>query len=230
MDIFLGIINIIGLISFSAAGAMVAIDKETDLFGVVFLSVVTCFGGGLIRDVIVGTGLPLFFSMHFELLLTVSTALIVFLTAKLFSREYVREKELVNRVNNVLDALGLGVFASFGTQIYIHLGPLVAITMGLLSSVGGSLTRDIILNDIPFILRKRIYAVAVLAGSGIYYLIMEFFMKDSKLAEIVATLSCMVTILVIRMCATHFKWNLPKAIIFSHSHEENPKVGSHSGK
>ena len=226
MEIFLGIINVIGIVSFAAAGAMVAIDKETDLFGVIFLAVTTCFGGGFMRDVIVGDGLPAFFGMHLELAVSVSTALVVFLAAKLFRNEYVAEVQTVNRINNVLDALGLGVFAASGTAIYIHLGPLVAIIMGMLSSVGGSLIRDVILRDIPFILRKRIYAVAVLAGSSLYYVISEILMKGIESADVVATLACMATILSIRMCATHFKWNLPKAIVFSEQTKEKKEASA----
>ena len=214
MDILLGIISIIGVVSFAAAGAMVAIEKETDIFGVLFLSIVTTFGGGILRDVIVGEGIPLFFGMHLEIVITVITALTVFTVAKLFSRQYVAEKETVVRINNVLDALGLGIFASAGTELCLHLGPLVAITMGLFSSVGGSLTRDVILRDIPFILRKRVYAVAVILGSSLYYTISEFIMKGSGSREAVATVACTVLIVTVRMCATHYKWNLPKAIIF----------------
>ena len=55
MSTLITILNIIGVISFAAAGAMVAIDKETDIFGVLFLSVTTCFGGGMVRDIILGT-------------------------------------------------------------------------------------------------------------------------------------------------------------------------------
>ena len=62
METALEIINIIGIISFAAAGAMVAIDKETDCFGVVLLSIITCFGGGVLRDMMVGSGLPAFFA------------------------------------------------------------------------------------------------------------------------------------------------------------------------
>ena len=61
MSVLIEILNIIGVISFAAAGAMVAIDKETDIFGVLFLSVTTCFGGGILRDTMVNEGLPHFF-------------------------------------------------------------------------------------------------------------------------------------------------------------------------
>jgi uncharacterized membrane protein YeiH len=90
--------------------------------------------------------------------------------------------------------------------------------MGMLSSVGGGMLRDIILRDIPFILRKRIYAVATLGGSLIYYLV-SFLMEGSDSRIVVSTLSCLAFIFVIRMCATHFKWALPKAIIFSEIEE-----------
>ncbi|MBR5143417.1 MAG: TRIC cation channel family protein [Clostridia bacterium] len=219
-DIILDIINIIGIISFAAAGAMIAIDKETDLFGVIFLSIITCFGGGILRDMIagheVGRMVPIFFTeLKMEIIVCVLTALVVFLLAFLLKEKYVREEATVEKINNILDALGLGVFASVGTAAYITLGPFIAITMGFISSVGGSLIRDTLLRDIPFILRKRVYAVASILGSAVYYLIFDVFMKGMKSAGVVATISCMVVIFAIRMCATIFRWNMPRAIDFS---------------
>lgn len=215
MEQLLFVINIIGFISFSAAGAMIAIDKETDLFGVVFLALTTCFGGGILRDVMMGRDLPLFFtSLKMEIIVCVLTALAVFLIASIFKEKYVREEAAVEKINNVLDALGLGVFASVGASIYIDRGPFVAITMGLISSVGGSMIRDTLLCDIPFVLRKRVYAVACILGSATYYVVSQIFMKGSASADVVATLCCMAVIFTIRMCATIFRWNMPKAIIF----------------
>ena len=215
MDILLYAIHLIGIISFAAAGAMVAIDRETDLFGVVFLGVITCFGGGLMRDVIVGDKLPAFFTMYVEIALAVLTALLVFIVAARFKHWFVREEEKVNAINNVLDALGIGVFSAAGTEAYLYLGPLVAILMGMLSSVGGSLIRDVMLRDIPFILRKRIYAFAVLIGSGVYYVCATWLFDGVAGGDVFSTLLCIATVFIIRMCATHYKWNLPKAIIFS---------------
>ena len=121
----------------------------------------------------------------------------------------------VDRINNVLDALGIGVFAATGTGAYLEVSPLVAITMGLLSSIGGSIIRDMMLNTVPFVLSKRIYAVAILFGSSVYYVIEKLIMPNSESAGVVATLACILVIFVIRMCATAFKWNMPKAIRFS---------------
>lgn len=220
MELVLDIINIVGIISFAAAGAMIAIDKETDLFGVIFLSLITCFGGGMLRDMLagqaIGREIPVFFTeLKMEIIVCVLTAFAVFLIAFVLKDKYVREEAAVEKINNVLDALGLGVFASVGTGAYIALGPFVAIIMGFISSVGGSIIRDVILRDIPFVLRKRVYAVACIIGSVVYYLIVAVFMKGAESADVVGTLACMAVIFAIRMCATVFRWNMPKAIDFS---------------
>jgi uncharacterized membrane protein YeiH len=221
-DILLIIIHYVGIISFSAAGAMVAIHKENDFFGVVFLAVITCFGGGLTRDVIcgkaIGLTLPAFFTSLWadgSVIICIATAMIVFFVAAIFKRSYVKEEAAVDRINNVLDALGIGVFSGAGCAAYITAGPLVAITMGMITSIGGSLLRDMILNDIPFILRKRIYAVACLSGAAIYYLVAEVIIPGKDFTHLLAMLICLAATFSIRMCATAFKWNMPKAINFS---------------
>ena len=220
METILEIINIIGIISFAAAGAMVAIDKETDLFGVISLSLITCFGGGLIRDMMagdtIGRELPAVFTdMKMEIIICILTALAVFLIAMKTKEKYVKEETKVEFINNFLDALGIGVFTAAGTGAYMGLGFFIAMFMGLLSSVGGSITRDIILNTIPTVLRKRIYAIACMAGSAVYYLIAEILMQGMPSAHVVATICCIGVIFVIRMCATFFRWDMPVAIRFS---------------
>lgn len=220
METLLYIINIIGVISFAAAGAMVAIDKETDLFGVTLLSLMTCFGGGILRDVIagnqIGRNLPIFFTeLKMEIIVCVFTAFVVFWLAFIFKEKYVKEEAAVEKINNVLDALGLGVFAAVGTHSYAVVGPFVAITMGLTSAVGGSMIRDVLLNNVPMVLRKRVYAIACILGSSVYYVTYRVFMDGMESADVVATIACISVIFVIRMCATAFKWNIPKAIDFS---------------
>ena len=96
--------------------------------------------------------------------------------------------------------------------------------MGMLSSIGGSITRDIMLNDIPFVLRKRIYALAVLAGSSLYYLVAKVIIPNHQSTDVIATVACIALIFTIRMCATAFKWNMPKAIIFSELKESEEEV------
>ena len=76
------------------------------------------------------------------------------------------------------------------------------------------------LNTVPFVLTKRVYAVAILIGSSAYYLIAKVLMVEAESASVVATVACIVIIFTIRMCATVFKWNMPKAIRFSELRSE----------
>ena len=221
-DILLLIIHYIGIISFSAAGAMVAIDREHDLFGVVFLGVITCFGGGLTRDIMcgqaIGLTLPAFFTNLWNdgsVLISIATGVIIFILAMIFKRAYVREEAHVEKINNVLDALGIGVFSGAGCASYISAGPVVAITMGLITSIGGGLIRDMILNDVPFVLWKRIYAIACLVGASLYYLFAVVILPDKAYGHLVAMIICLTATFTIRMCATAFKWNMPHAIDFA---------------
>ncbi len=243
LDVVLEILTVLGIVSFSAAGAMVAVDSEMDIFGVVFLSVITCFGGGLLRDTMAGPSIgqnaPMFFS-YFDLSRPISlepfsmsglyipvsiiTALTVFFIAKIFKRQYVEDEKRVVAINNILDAIGIGLFSAAGTAMYLERGAFIAIVLGMVSSIGGSMTRDIILGRIPFFLRKHIYALTLLAGSALYYVIVVFFMPGAQSASVVATLSCLALIFTLRMCATAFKWNMPKAIDFKEMRGEEAVI------
>ncbi len=222
MQTIVNILEIIGIISFSAAGAMIAIDKEMDIFGVILSAIITCFGGGMLRDVLAGAAIgldrPWFFSgapdANLYIIISVATAIAVFFVALVFKKAYVREERLVRSVNNILDAIGIGVFSAIGTASYVPAGPFVAITMGMVSSIGGGLVRDVILNEIPFVLRKYIYAIPTIIGSAAYYLILVCILPNTDYGKTVATVICVVIIFVIRMLATYFKWNMPKAIDF----------------
>jgi len=206
------VIEVIGIISFAIAGAIEAINKETDLFGVVFLSVITAFGGGIIRDVIIGNGVPVFFTSYMLVIACVSTSLLVFMLAAIFKNKFVENEALIERINNVFDAMGIGAFAVSGTKIAMDAGCdefFIAVLMGMISCVGGSMIRDFCLREIPFILRKRVYALAALSGGACYWIMMRLGANGIASMIISAFL-----VFAIRMLATIFKWNFPKAIDF----------------
>ena len=220
MEAFLFAIEVIGIISFTISGALVAIDKETDAFGVIFLSFVTCFCGGIIRDVILGIHLPrVFTSMTVQVICCLVTSIVVFCIAKAFNKKYIENEELVCAINNYVDALALGIFVVGGVHVYLETpvehNVYIAMVMGMISAVGGSITRDVILRDIPFVLRKRIYALAAILGACVYYLFTVEIFPGNNIAEVITTIGTILLVLTLRVLATKFKWNLPKAIKFS---------------
>ena len=209
------ILEHVGVLAFAISGALVAIDNETDIFGVIFLSFITSFGGGIIRDLCLGLPVPLFFTPNYTSLLLVClvTSLAVFFFAMLFKNRFVKNEKLLDTINNYIDAVGLGAFAVAGAKLTIAMGyksPFMVIMMGMTCCIGGGMLRDIMLNQIPFVLRKRIYALAAAAGSGAYYLLWVLSVDDA----IAMVIGAFVTI-AIRVLATVFKWNMPRAINFS---------------
>ncbi len=212
-------IEYIGVVSFAISGALMAIDKENDFVGVVFLAVITTFGGGMLRDIFIGNTPPVFFSLYPLIITCVVTATVTFVLAAIFKRQYVRNEDFINTVNNYFDALGLGVFVISGAKLCIDLGienPFLIIIMGMLSGTGGSMTRDIIMNEVPALLRRRIYLIAAICGATLYYVL-----YSCGVSDIVAIPVSVILIVVIRILATVFKLNFPKAIDFSKMSENN---------
>ena len=219
MDVVLTVLSYIGVVAFSVSGAMVAIRSEVDMFGVVLMSVITSFGGGLLRDTILNRyPYPALFEMKYEFICCIATSLIVFALAAFFRDAYLKRERLVENINNILDSIGLSAFAVTGTQSAMRImfenraQPLaaVAIVMGMISCIGGGLMRDVILGKLPWVLKKRIYAIAALAGSGAYVLLGRWMAQES-----LAMLIACVIVFALRMCATIFRWDMPVAIRFS---------------
>ena len=211
IEIVFTIIEIVGVISFAIAGAIEAINKETDLFGVVFLAVITTFGGGMIRDIMLNQ-VPVFFSSYLLVSVCVVTALLVFVLAAIFKNNFVKNESLIGKVNNIFDAMGIGVFTVSGAKISMDLGRgefLVVVVMGMITCVGGSMIRAFCLREIPFILKKQVYALAAIAGGACYWLMLKL-----EVNEIATMVTSALLVFTIRMLATVFKWNFPKAIDF----------------
>ncbi len=212
MQTFFFILEIVGIIAFAIAGSLAAIDEETDIFGVLFLSLTTCFGGGMIRDVLINRT-PAFFTSHFHIACAVTACLTVFISATICKRQYIENEKLVEYVNNYFDAVGLGIFAVTGAKVCIDSGFdswLVAISLGMITSVGGGMIRDLCLRKIPFVFNKRIYAVASILGATAYYILL----KLTTVPEYLSLLLGVVVVVAIRVLATTLKLDMPKAIIF----------------
>lgn len=228
MDVFFFVLQMIGVVGFSVSGAMVAIRRETDIVGVVILAMTTTFGGGIMRDLCISSDPPRFFTMYTEIAVSIVTALAVFFLARHYKEKYLAREGALLAVDNVFDAVGIGVFSVIGTEITLAAGytePLLAVLMGAVSGVGGGVVRDVLVRDIPFILKKRIYLLAVLAGSTVYYC-----MRMLEVSDVLSLAVGAATVFALRMLATVFKWNMPKAIDFSSLREEEKNPTTPSGK
>lgn len=208
-DLIYFIVEIIGTIAFATSGAMVAINKRVDIFGVLVLSSITALGGGAIRDILIGATPPRMFSDYRYVMVAVLVSTIVFVIAYIFRERYQQREKTVDSVNNIFDAVGLGLFTVTGVQVAIDSGfglnSILAVCLGVITGIGGGVLRDVMLGEIPFVLKKRIYALASIAGGIVYY--------NLHLAEVSRTMAIIIAVLVtfvIRILATIFKLNLPK--------------------
>ena len=224
LDTIITIIEIIGVVSFSISGSVVAIDKEMDFIGVIFLAMITSFGGGVMRDLIIGRTPAFFVSIPLYVAISVITSVAVFILASVFKKMYVKEEELFTYINNFIDALGIGAFTVSSVRLCLDIcpekGAFLAIMMGMTASIGGGMVRDVCLRDIPFVFRKRIYALASLSGAVLYYVLAVYAFGGSELGEIIASFAGILIVFLIRVFATVFKWNMPKAINFKEMQNE----------
>jgi len=211
MELFSTIIEALGVVAFSVSGAMVAIRRKADLFGVILLAIITALGGGLTRDVIFSFSPPALFGMKWYLLLCLVVAILVFLIAKKHSKSYLENETKIEHINDIFDALGLGIFAVIGVKASFDHGyadnALISISCGLITCICGGMLRDVLTNSTPFVLVKRIYAIAAILGSSVYYVLYLFEINDG-----IAIVAGVLVTFIARILAMIFKWNMPKAI------------------
>ncbi|MDY5586575.1 MAG: trimeric intracellular cation channel family protein [Oscillospiraceae bacterium] len=200
------VLELIGAAAFAVSGAMVAIEKKADIFGVLFLAVTTALGGGVIRDVLIGRIPPVMFVSYWYLLISVVAALAVFIDAYLRSEKYKLHLDKLDAVNNVFDAIGLAVFTVSGMNAAMPVSDNVILVLfvGMCTGVGGGMLRDVMTNTMPKVLRKRVYAVASLIGGGLYYV-----MHVLDINQLLSVGCGMLVIFALRLFATIYKWNLP---------------------
>jgi len=207
--IVLLILEIIGTISFAVSGALVGVRARLDIFGVVFVGVITAFGGGIIRDLLIGRIPPAVFGNTYMIALAIASALIVFIVSYINGYKFKEINEKIERINNVFDAIGLAAFSAIGTEVALSAGYsenlIFSVTLGMLTGIGGGIMRDIMTDTTPFVFKKHVYAVASLIGSLIYY-----WLRQGNNNIIVLSILAMAIIFIIRMLATENKWSLPK--------------------
>ncbi|MBO5728121.1 MAG: TRIC cation channel family protein, partial [Oscillospiraceae bacterium] len=163
MDALFTATELAGTIAFAVSGAMLAVKKRLDIFGILFLGLITALGGGTIRDLLLGHTPPrMFYSVEY-ILLALLSSLAVFFVVRLTRGRSFWSGTAADTLLTLSDAFGLGTFAVIGTQAGITDGfgdnAVLCIFLGMVTGVGGGVLRDMMCTDIPFVLRKHIYAV-----------------------------------------------------------------------
>lgn len=152
------VLDLLGIFVFALSGALVAVRKELDVFGVLVLAGVTGLGGGFLRDVLIGAVPPAALADWRYLLVPVAAGLVTFF----FHPGIARREPAVS----VLDAFGLALFCVAGAlkALDAGLGPLPAALMGMVTGIGGGMIRDVLAGRVPVIFRGELYATPALAG------------------------------------------------------------------
>ncbi|MFE9293525.1 trimeric intracellular cation channel family protein [Streptomyces niveus] len=195
-------LDLAGIFVFAISGALLAVRKNFDVFGMAVLAEVTGLGGGLIRDLIIGAVPPAAFTdLGYFTMPLVATVLVFFLHPHV---------ERIQGAVNVFDAAGLGLFCVTGTvKAYEYgLGLTASAALGLATAAGGGVLRDVLANEVPSLLRwdRDLYAVPAIVGAttvAVYIRLDELNGVTSGLAALTA--------FVLRLLAMRFHWRAPRA-------------------
>jgi len=197
MSIFY-LLDIIGTMAFAMSGALTAMNKKLDPFGVFIIAFVTAVGGGTLRDIMIGrTPVGWMQDLNYVYLITVG-----FFLAVIFRKKLDRLRTSLF----LFDTIGLGVFTLIGLEKGINVGldPVICIALGTMTACFGGVIRDILCNDIPVIFRREIYATICIIGG-----ILFFSLRGLNLNQDVLYLITSLVMIVIRLMAVKFKWYLP---------------------
>ncbi|WP_326657747.1 trimeric intracellular cation channel family protein [Streptomyces sp. NBC_00385] len=195
-------LDIVGIFVFAISGALLAVRKNFDVFGIAVLAEVTALGGGLFRDVIIGAVPPAAFTdLGYFTTPLLAAGLVFFLHPQV---------ERIQVGVNVFDAAGLGLFCVTGTvKAYDYgLGLTASAALGLTTAVGGGVLRDVLANEVPSLLRwdRDLYAVPAIVGAAMIVLCIRF---DALNAF---TSGCaVVTAFALRILALRYRWRAPRA-------------------
>ena len=207
MDLFILIVELIGTMAFAASGALTGIKKNMDIFGVCILALTTAVGGGVIRDLILGSTPPATFRDPVYATVAIVTALVLFLPR--VRRLLMWDQALFDLCLFLMDTAGLAIFTVMGIRVaYAHVPQATLFLLafvGVVTGVGGGVLRDIMAGDTPYIFVKHIYACASLVGA------LACGLAWHHLGEMGSMLLGGGLVVLIRCLSAHYRWNLPRA-------------------
>jgi len=198
---FLYSLDLLGTAAFAASGALAAIRREMDLFGVLMLGLVTACGGGTLRDLLLGDTPPFIFKDETYLYLSVAVALFVFI--------FRHHLGFLQHPLPYFDAVGLGTFVVIGTgkALEFKLGLFGSVMMGVMTATAGGMIRDLLSAQVPMVLQREVYASACLAGGTLLYLLHRY----TDIPHAWSLLSAAMLVIIMRLLAIRYNWALPRA-------------------
>lgn len=202
--------DILGTAAFALSGALVAVSRRMDVFGMYVLAAVTAVGGGIVRDILIGAVPPAAFKTSLYLVIIVAAVAAAYIGiryVRMPARQPVMQQ--LQRLYIVCDAIGLGSFTITGTLLGCAVRKdywILAITLGILTAVGGGVIRDVLARRIPSVLREEVYATASLVGAAALYGL--YAVMDVSL-HVAAVMAFFLTV-GLRLLAVRLHWNLPR--------------------
>lgn len=195
---FFFVLDIIGTIAFAISGALAAIRKRMDLFGVLIIAFVTAIGGGTIRDLLIG-------DTPVTWIRSLTATYAIFFSA-VFTILFRNKLDVIKTSLFLFDTIGIGLFTIVGIEkgLMFDLHPIICVALGTISACFGGVLRDTFCNEIPVIFRKEIYATACIAGGLIFFLLRETSLQQDFIYLLTAA-----TIICIRLLAVIKSWSFP---------------------
>ncbi|OZC55354.1 hypothetical protein CH289_01795 [Rhodococcus sp. RS1C4] len=194
------VLGYVGIVAFAASGALIGVRKRLDLFGVCVVGITTGIGGGIIRDVLLGIHPPTSLDQWPNVTVALATSLVVFVAHPVMNRIW--------RGVLLFDAFGMGLFAATGATVALAAGgsSLSACLIGATTAVAGGVIRDVLVNEVPLLLRRDLYAVPALLGSTVVAIV-----EGSGLPDNVGLVAGTIIATGLRVLALWRRWNLPIA-------------------
>jgi uncharacterized membrane protein YeiH len=197
MSIF-DFLDLVGTAAFAISGALFAIKKRMDSFGVLIIAFVTAVGGGTLRDMLIGADTITWMKdLNYIYVIFISVVLAIVFRKKI---------GYLSKSLFLFDTIGLGIFTIIGTEIGLQndFHPMICVALGMITATFGGVIRDTLSNEIPLIFQKEIYATACIIGATTYLILNEF-QIDHNLIHVLTTLM----VITVRLIAVKFKLKLP---------------------
>lgn len=208
-DTIIFIMEILGTIAFASSGAMLAIRKQMDILGVNVLGLTVAVGGGVIRDLTLGITPPMTFRnpVYACIAFVTSTGLFVLMYQRrqLYSGAF---QIWYDRIMMLCDTIGLGIFTMNGAHYASWMGygdnMFLVVFVAVVTGVGGGIVRDVMAGEMPYILKKHVYALPAILGAVLYVLLHHF------IADVTNMFVGTGVIVILRLLAAKYRWNLPR--------------------